>query len=120
TKFIIFAKRRTKHNFKLFWANAEIERVSSYVYLGVPFSETHNFLKAKEHFIRKTKVALAQTFKLIWKSKLKTLSTCLALFKSLVRSVLMYCAPVWGFKFVDLFETIQTGFLKRLFLLPKL
>jgi hypothetical protein len=120
TKFMIFAKKRTQHKFRLYWGEKEIERVESYTYLGVPFTETHNFLEAKNHFIQKTKIAMAQTHALIWRSKMRSFSSMMAVYKSLVRSVLMYCCPIWGMSYMDCIEVIQAAFLKKLFMLPKM
>jgi Reverse transcriptase (RNA-dependent DNA polymerase)/Endonuclease-reverse transcriptase len=120
TNFMIFAKRRSNHNFKLFWNDKEIERVTTYMYLGVPFSETPNFQMARNHFVRKSKAACHNLEGLLYKSKMKTFEAHIKLYRSMVRSVLSYCAPTWGLKYMENFEKSQSGFLKSIFKLPRL
>jgi hypothetical protein len=115
---MIFSTGRIKSTRVLKWQDESIERVSSYVYLGVPFSENMNFRKAKNHFFRKAELAINDLRGLIYKSRMNNLDSIMALYNSLVRSILMYCAPVWGLKFSREFEKLRMKFLKSVFKVP--
>jgi hypothetical protein len=119
TKCMVFSKGLIKSTRVLKWQDELIERVSSYVYLGVPFSENMNFRKAKNLFFRKAELAINDLRGLIYKSRMNNLDSIMALYNSLVRSILMYCAPVWGLKFRNEFEKLRMKFLKCLFLIPR-
>jgi hypothetical protein len=56
---------------------------------------------------------------LIYKSRMNNLDTFMTLYNSLVRSIPMYCAPVWGLKFRNEFQKLRMKFLKWLFLIPR-
>jgi hypothetical protein len=119
TKSMIFSTGKIKSRRVLKWQDESIERVSSYVYLGVPFSENLNFRRAKEHFFRKAEIAISDLRGLIYKSRMNNFDSIITLYNSLVRSILMYCAPVWGLKFRNEFEKMRMKFLKCLFLIPR-
>ena len=115
---MIFSKRKDKSKLILNWDGKIIERVSNYVYLGVPFTEQLNWEFVKNFFVKKTENALKDLKALIFRSKMNHFDSILSLFNSLVRSVFSYCAPVWGVNFADSFEKLRSSFLKSLFLLP--
>lgn len=119
TKYMIFGKKHDKSKNTPTYGNISIERVKEYVYLGVTFTEVPNFYNAKISFFNKVKNASAQLHSLIYRSKMNKFESHLTLFNSLVRSTLIYCASIWGLKYLHEFENFRIRFLKRLFLLPK-
>jgi hypothetical protein len=118
TKYMIFSKFKDTERLSIKWDNEVIERVPSYVYLGVPFTEQLNFEFVKNYFVKKSEIALKDLESLIYRSKMDNFSSIMSLFYSLVRSVFSYCAPIWGVLFSDCYEKLRIQFLKRLFLLP--
>jgi len=119
TKYIIFGRRHDKSKASPTYGNVNIERVKEYVYLGVTFSEVPNFYKAKISFFTKANNASAQLGSFIYKSRMNNFESQLTLFNSMVRSTLLYCASIWGLKYLHEFENHRIRFLKKLFLLPK-
>ena len=85
----------------------------------MPFSEKLNFKSAKSHFIKKGEKAITELNCLIYKSRMNNLDSIMALYNSLVRSIVMYCAPIWCLDFGKDLEKLRIRFLKSLFLLPK-
>jgi hypothetical protein len=120
TKFIIFSKRKDNSKPRIVWRDEIIERVTKYTYLGVPISENLKFKDAKLHFTKKAEKALSEIKSLIYRSKMQNLDSILVIYYSLIRSVISYCAPIWGLKFGDYFEKTRSKFLKSVFLLPRL
>jgi len=59
-------------------------------------------------------------FKLFYKSKMKSYNSRNNVLQSLVRSVLMYCAPIWGMGEIDTLVKFENEFIRRLFKLPYL
>jgi hypothetical protein len=76
---------------KIYWGESEIEIVDSYTYLGVPFYGKMLYGKVAEHFISKGKRAQRELFVIFYKAKIYNLEARLALFDSLVKSIVMYC-----------------------------
>ena len=120
TEYMIFSRRRVRRDINLTWEETKIQRARTYTYLGVPFNETLNLSLVKDHFFTKAKRAIGDLQCIIFKSKMNNLECILSLYNSLIRSVVSYCAPIWGVKFIHEFEHVRIRFLKTLFLLPKL
>ena len=114
-----FSKRKDTSKLKLNWEGEQIDRVQSYMYLGVPFTEQLNFEFVKDYFKAKSQTALRELESLVFRSKMNNFSSILSLFHSLVRSVFSYCSEIWGVNFADCFERLRLKFLKSLFLLPQ-
>lgn len=116
TKVIIFKINRYKLvKPKLFWCENEIEIVNKYVYLGVPFYENCNFLQTGIDFIKKAEGAEKQLHSLLYRGKIKTLDSRITLFNSPVKSVLLYCSPVWGISMMDKLVTFQNKYMRIYF-----
>jgi hypothetical protein len=120
TKLVIFKDgRRKKRRPNVYWGDNLIEIVDNYTYLGVTFYENCSFNETCNNFLNKAKCAESQLHKLVYKSSMKSLSCRISLFNSLVRSIIMYCAPIWGIKLVDKLESFQSSFLRKIFGLPR-
>ena len=111
--------KHDKSNMTPKYGDISIERVKEYTYLGVIFAEVPNFYLAKTSFFTKAKNASAQLSSFAYCTKMNNFESHLTLFNSLVRSTLMYCTSVWGLNYIQEVETFRIGFLKKLFLLPK-
>src|SRR5665811_1758960 len=53
-----------------------------------------------------------------FKSKMKTLESREFVFNSLVKSVIMYCMPIWGIDMIERITVFQNSFIRRIFGLP--
>lgn len=122
TKVVIFGNYR-KLNFtpSLTWRKDNVEIVDKYMYLGVPFSSKVNKLTQDMagYFSLKAKVAEDALFKLFYRSKMRTFGCRIRLFNSMVRSVLLYCSPLWGITEIENLERVQVDFLRKTLGLPK-
>jgi hypothetical protein len=120
TKCVVFRRKKSKRSSipTLFWGENEVEVVDKYTYLGVTFYWNLDFGKTAEEFLLKAKVAEKHLFDIFRRSKMSTFDSRIKLFESLVRSVLMYCCPVWGLKCMKKLVIFQNKFLRRMFCLP--
>ena len=110
TKVVAFRRGgRLEKKLKFMWVGEEVEIVNEYVYLGVKFSSSGKFTKARQVFTQKANTALQNLQSLIRKSKTRDVKVAHKLFTSLVTSVLLYGAPTWGLQYIDL-STISNKF----------
>ncbi|XP_015125038.1 uncharacterized protein LOC107046834 [Diachasma alloeum] len=104
--------------FPLERAGESVETVSSYTYLGIPFSTAAlGWLPAKSA-IKKAKVAVGSVLGLLSRATSDSWYATLNLFDSIVVSTLLYAAPAWALQYIEDIELIQSNFYKRLLLLP--
>jgi hypothetical protein len=115
---IIFRKRKPLKNeikgVKFLWGEKSVEIVDEYTYLGIPFNFRGTFDAAKKKFIEKAREAQKQIQILLNNTKSNKVCIRLKLFNSLVRSVLLYAAPIWAVYYLEELETFQTQFLRLL------
>lgn len=116
TKAMIFRKggRLSRHD-KFYYQNCNLEVVSGYTYLGVPFSSSGSFSSAKNHFINKSISATNAMWPILTGGKIGSPAHWFRLFHSLVLSVLSYGSPVWSVTFFNHLERIQNFFIRKLF-----
>jgi hypothetical protein len=81
----------------------------------VPFHSDMNYARTADHFISKGKCAERELFSLFYRANIHNLDSRLALFESLVKSVVMYCYHIWGVNFIEKLKRFSMGFLRRLF-----
>ena len=113
TKVMVFRRGvRLPEELNFTWKHEQIEIVNEYVYLGVKFSSSGIFKKAKTAFFKKANTVLQNLKSLIIRSRIKDVNKAHKLLISLVTSILLYGAPTWGLQYVDEFEKFQTGFLR--------
>jgi len=111
------SKRKNKSP-KFYWGEETIQPASEYKYLGVILREKINHNEICSDLLSKAAAAETQLLKLIEKAKIKTLKSRLKLFDSLCKSILMYCAHIWGIYTLEKLEKFQLRFLRRLLNLP--
>lgn len=113
---MIFRKGGHVHNKKFgmfaYGEKSNIEIVSNYTYLGIPFSNSSVFLNAANSAISSTKIALNTTVSLIKRMGLNSWLPIKKLLNGLVLSVLMYAILVWGLRYLDEIEQVQSIFYK--------
>lgn len=118
TKVMVFSKRKSnKFNKTLAfkWGDEELEIVNSYKYLGVTFTSNCSFgLHMKETQI-KVAAALTKVWTICKKGQVPPITTHIKLFNALVKSTLLYAAPIWAWGLEEELEKSQLSFLRRLF-----
>ena len=96
----------------------KIEIIDDYKYLGVCFSKTRSFLKARKSLIDCAKKAM---FAL--RVKIRNLDIPidlqLKLFDHTVLPILLYGSEIWGFENTDMIEKVHLDFLKRILKVKK-
>lgn len=88
------------------------------MYLGVTFSSSSVGFKAVKAAIVKARQAITPVIAILAKSKSDSWATKLKLFDAIISPTLLYGAHLWGLRYLDMLECIQTNFFKRLFHLP--
>ena len=92
--------------------------VDSYKYLGIFFSKTSNFNKAKKHLIDQADKALHFLYTIINNIQLP-IDLTLKLFDHTIVPILTYSCEVWGFSNLDLIEQIHHKFLRNVIKVKK-
>ena len=112
TKVVIFgARKKPKVQFNI--GNQEIEIVDSYKYLGVLFTQTCSFLRARKHIVQQAKKAMILLFTRINNLDIP-IDLQLKLFDHTVVPILTYACEVWGYENLDMIEKVQNDFLRRI------
>ena len=112
TKILVFSKGPApKISFK--YNNNVIEIVKDFNYLGIIFSRSGSFCKAKKHLATQAQKAM---YGVIKKIRLYDLSIeCqLDLFDKIVVPVLLYACEIWGYENIDIIERVHLRFLKHI------
>ena len=97
----------------------EIKFENQYVYLGVPFVQSGTFDAITKLFMSKSKKAIQPVLKIINNLNYVNLNTCNKLCDALVKSILLYAAPIWSPRHLKDMEKIQNAFYKKLLFLPQ-
>jgi hypothetical protein len=115
SKIMIFQKggRHSKKE-KWFWGNETIEITKTYKYLGVHFSSSGNFTQHTIKATNKSLLASNSMWPILTKANISTMNTRFKLFDSLVKTVLLYAAPIWAPSQEDLIERIQSNFIRKI------
>ena len=112
TKVVIFgARKKPKVQFNI--GNQEIEIVDSYKYIGVLFTQTCSFLRARKHIVQQAKKAMILLFTRINNLDIP-IDLQLKLFDQTVVPILTYACEVWGYENLDMIEKVQNDFLRRI------
>lgn len=75
-------------------------------------------LRAAEAAVAKSKLATGAAVRILARARSDSWESKLKLYHSLVTSVLLYAAPIWGLRYTDTLEKAQSDYFKRLLLLP--
>ena len=113
TKVMVFSKGPTPKNVFYFHDNV-IESVKEFKYLGIIFSRSGSFCKAKKHLYEQAQKAMYGVIRKIRQFNLP-LECQLDLFDKIVVPVLLYGCEIWGFESLDIIERIHLKFLKYIF-----
>lgn len=91
-----------------------MECVPQFTYLGIPFASSSLFAQASSHMIDRTNMAIGSTMALLGQCRISAWDSQLQLYKSLVKSILVYCVATWGLRYIAKLDQIQISFFKRL------
>ncbi|CAG7820412.1 unnamed protein product [Allacma fusca] len=97
-----------------YWNGEFIEQVTNYKYLGIEITRNGKFNKHLKEILQKSNSALTQLMQTVADSRVKDIDISRRLFDALVTSIPMYAFPIWGMKFVDKLEKLQTRCLRWL------
>ena len=112
TKIIVFGSRNAG-NLEFKYNDRVIDIVNEFNYLGIMFSSSGSFLKAKQKQLTKANKAIYEVLK---KGRLHNLSIqCqLELFDRIIQPILLYGCEVWGFSNNAIVERVHLKFCKLL------
>lgn len=113
SKIVVFSKGRPLSNIEFKYNNTVLEIVNEFTYLGVIFSRTGSFSKAKKAQAEKATHAM---YDVIRKGRKHNLSIeCqLDLFDKIVKPILLYGSEVWGVGNNSVIERVHLKFCKIL------
>lgn len=113
SKIVVFSKGRPLSNIEFKYNNTVLEIVNEFTYLGVIFSRTGSFSKAKK---AQTEKATHAMYDVIRKGRKHNLSIeCqLDLFDKIVKPILLYGSEVWGVGNNSVIERVHLKFCKIL------
>ncbi len=113
TKIMIFRKvgRVGKVTFK--YKGQPIEIVNEYTYLGVLFLSNGVFVKAAKHMKQKGKAAMSSAWNIFAAGKMSSFMSKSRMFDSLAASVPLYASHIWGLRYIDEIEILQSKFMHR-------
>ena len=92
-------------------SNDNIEVVDDYKYLGILFSRSGSFHKAKQHIAKQATKAMYYIIKKA-KELLLPIDMQIDLFNKMVKPILLYGCECWGYGNNNVLERVQLKFLK--------
>ena len=112
TNILIFGVKN-KESFHFQLDNNKIDIVDTFKYLGVTFSSSRSFLKARLHAVQQARKALCLLYKRIRYFNLP-LKLQIKLFDHTIVPILLYGNEIWGFENTDLIEKLHNEFLRKI------
>jgi hypothetical protein len=98
----------------MFYYNGNIiENVKEFKYLGLLFSRSGSFCKAKKHLREQAQKAMYGVIRKIRKSNLP-IKCQLHLFDKVILPVMIYGCEIWGYEDLQIIETLHLKFLKHI------
>ena len=117
TKILIFGTRNDeKYEFRL--GENIISICEEFKYLGVIFTKSRSFYKARKHNVDQARKALHVLYKRIRNLNLP-IDLQLQLFDHTILPIALYSCEVWGFENTQLIENLHNEFLRRITNLKK-
>ncbi|KAI5743687.1 hypothetical protein M8J77_021086 [Diaphorina citri] len=120
TKIVVFRRKgKLRSNLKFHYRQIPVEIVPSYVYLGVIFTSGLCFSENVKKFINKTMGAISTVNSLWARTKTYNWEANKIVYNSVIKSILLYGAEVWGVRYLEELEKPQVKYLKSLLYLPR-
>jgi hypothetical protein len=101
-----------------FWNGSQIEVVKSYTYITITSHSSGKFNLASSKFVKKGLSAQGAALSTVKRLKLFNLDISIKLYNSIIRSITLYGAEIWGLRHAEPLERVQQHFLKRTLNLP--
>ena len=112
TKILVFGTRNDdRFNFRL--GKTTIAICNDFKYLGVVFTKSRSFYKARKHNVDQARKALHLLYKRARNLNLP-LDLQLHLFDHTILPIALYSCEVWGFENIQLIEHLHNEFLRRI------
>lgn len=118
TKVLVFGKGRKSNKVVFKLGNYELEQVDEYKYLGLLFSRSGTFYKAKQQIAEQARKAMFSLLRSIRRLSLP-IDIQIELFEKTIKPILLYGSEIWGFGNFDTLEKVQLQFYKYVFNLKK-
>jgi hypothetical protein len=108
------------HPVKMF--NENILWTNETKYLGIILDSKLTFRTHIYNILRNANYRLRQLFPILNKSSTTDINLALVIYKSLLRSILTYASPVWGYAantYINILQTFQNKVLRIITKLPR-
>lgn len=113
TKMMVFRKGKGRSREKEWkWEGEKIEKVKEFKYLGYMLNERNNSRSHVKEVVRKANKMLGRIWGIGERKFGHDVKRRLMMFDSLIKSVLMYGAEIWGWKEEEEIERVQEKYLK--------
>lgn len=112
TKVLIFQKHGRPELCTFYYNKTPIEIVNQYTYLGIVFSRSGTFIKAKNNLYNKANAAMYAVNNNIFKGKIRNWDVKFKLFDTVIVPTLLYSSNIWSIYFLDQMETIQNKYIR--------
>ena len=110
TKVLVFSKGPKPKNI-FYYNNNVVESVNDFKYLGIVFSRSGSFCKAKKYLAEQAQKAMYGVIRKIRQFNLP-IEQQFDLFDKVVKPVLLYGCEIWGYENLDIIERVHLKFLK--------
>ncbi|CAG5096736.1 Protein of unknown function [Cotesia congregata] len=109
---------RIPNNLNFLYNGNNIKVVSSYTYLGIPFSLSGRGRLVLTNAIKKARSAIGAVISLIYRAKIKNFDI-ISLFDGMVASVALYASPIWALRYAGQLDCLLTEFFKSILSLKR-
>jgi hypothetical protein len=110
TKVLVFSKGPKPKNI-FYYNNNVVESVNEFKYLGIVFSRSGSFYKAKKYLAEQAQKSMYGVIRKIRQFNLP-IQQQFDLFDKVVKPVLLYGCEIWGYENLDIIERVHLKFLK--------
>lgn len=110
--------RPSKLEQPLKFENENIDVVKNYSYLGITIANSSVGLAAAKEAIQKARVASGAALSILARARSDSFESNKRIFQSICTSTLVYGAPAWALRYLELLEPVQLSYYKRIYRLP--
>jgi len=119
SKIVVFRKSpRISSNLKWFYDGSEVQIVNEFKYLGVTLAYNLSFNKHLNERLKASKMAIIANWSHYIHNPKISVSNKMKIFISAAQTIMLYAAPVWGFKECDQPDKLFRFFIKTILKLP--
>ncbi|XP_046145525.1 uncharacterized protein LOC123988820 [Osmia bicornis bicornis] len=115
SKIIIFKKGRSQKKKEIWkWGEEELEEVKDFKYLGYHFQKNGRTEMHWRETAKKAMIVMKQTWGIGERRFKNNFERRMKIYRSLVKSVMMYAAEIWGWSESERLEKLHTKYIKWL------